>query len=245
MFAADSTAPTVPAATAQANNFSTTQTKQIEDIVHSYLVKNPQVLVEAANSLQQQQMSQMEKTASKAIAKNAKDIFNSPGSPVMGNPQGDVTLVEFMDYQCGHCKDMGPVLDALIKSDGQLRVVIKEFPIFGPDSEFASRAALASQKQGKFTAFHLALLADRNRLNKDEVLKVAQKVGIDTQKLQQDMNDPAIDAQLKENVRLAQELGLIGTPAIVIGNKSGSKTAFIPGTASKDNLIQVIKQTRS
>lgn len=232
------------AADDSASTLNPSQTKQIEQVVHDYLVKNPQVLVEASQALQQQQMGKMQQTATKAITKNAKDLFNNPSSPVIGNSNGDITLIEFMDYQCAHCKDMGPVIDQLISNDPNLRVVYKEFPIFGPTSEFASKAALAAQKQGKYAAFHDALMKDDNPLTKDEVLKIAQQVGLDTNKLEKDANDSAIEKQLKDNMRLAQELGLLGTPAIIIGDRQGNKVAFIPGTASKQNLQQLISQLR-
>lgn len=228
----------------ETSSLSPSQTKQIEQVIHNYLVKNPQVLIEASQALQQQQMSKMQQTATKAINKNAKDLFNNPESPVIGNPNGDITLIEFMDYQCAHCKDMGPIIDQLIGSDLNLRVVYKEFPIFGPTSEFAAKAALAAQKQGKYAAFHDALMRDDNPLTKDEILKIAQQTGLDTAKLEKDIDDATVAKQLKDNLRLAQDLGLLGTPAIIVGDRQGNKVAFIPGTASKQNLQQLISQLR-
>jgi protein-disulfide isomerase len=223
-------------------SFTPDQTKEIQQIMHDYLVKNPQVLIEASQALQQQQMAKIQQAASKAISNNIKDIFSNPDSPVIGNPSGDVTLVEFMDYQCVHCKEMTPVIGDLIKANPKLRVIFKELPIFGPTSEYAAKAALAAQKQNKYAAFHDALMNDSNPLSKDEVLKIAKSVGLDTDKLEKDINDPSVDKQLKDNFRLAQELNLVGTPAIVVGNRQGSKTAFVPGTASKENLQQLITQ---
>ena len=226
------------------SSFNPNQTKEIQQIIHDYLVKNPQVLIEASQALQQQQMAQMQKTASKAITENARDLFNNSTSPVVGNPNGDVTVVEFMDYQCPHCKEMNPVIDGLIKTDGNLRVVYKELPIFGATSEFAAKAALASIKQGKYQAFHAALMADQNPLSKDEVLKLAREVGLNTDKLSKDAEDTQISQQLKDNNALAQKLGLMGTPAFIVGRRDGSKTAFIPGTTNQQSLQQLITQTR-
>lgn len=231
-------------AMAATSAFSPEQTKQIEQIVHSYLVKNPQVLVEASQALQQQQMAKMQQAAVKGIAQNAKDIFNNPASPVVGNPQGNVSVVEFMDYQCPHCKDMEPIMNELIKGDPQLRVVYKELPIFGANSEYAAKAALASVKQGKFAAFHDALLNDKNPLTQDEVLKIAKSVGVDTAQMEKDMQDAVIGQQLKDNLKLAQALNLMGTPAIIVANRDGSKNSFIPGTTSKADLLQLIAQMR-
>lgn len=226
------------------SQLSPEQTKEIQKVIHDYLISNPQVLVEASQALQQQQMSKMQEVAQKGISKNAKDLFDNPNSPVAGNAKGNATLIEFMDYQCGHCKEMSPIIDQIVQADPQLRVVIKEFPIFGETSEFAAKAALASVKQGKFWPFHLALMKDENPLSHDEVLKIAKSVGIDTDKLQNDMKDAAIMDQLKDNFKLAQELGLMGTPALVVGNQGGTKTAFVPGTTSKGNLEQLIAQVR-
>jgi protein-disulfide isomerase len=227
-----------------ASQFTPAQTQQIEQITHNYLVKNPQVLVEASQALQQQQMQQMEKAATKGISANAKDLFNNPASPVVGNPNGTATVVEFFDYQCPHCKDMAPILDTLVKQDPQLRVVYKELPIFGETSEYAAKAALAAQKQGKYIEFHNALMKDTNALSKDEVLKDAKAIGLNVDQLTKDMNDPTIAAQLKDNYALAKSLELVGTPAFIVGNRDGSKTEFVPGTTTEQNLEQLIAKVR-
>lgn len=233
------------AASAQTNGqFSTEQTKQIQQIVHDYLVQNPQVLVEASQALQQQQMQTLEKTATAAIAKNAKDIFDNPASPVVGNANGDVTLVEFMDYQCAHCKEMEPVVQALLASDKNLRVVFKELPIFGNNSEFAAKAALAAQKQGKFAEFHIALLKDTNPLTKEEVLKIAKSVGLNTDQLVKDAASTEYDQQIKDNYKLAKALGLMGTPALIVAPRTGEQPVFIPGATNKETLEKAIAQVR-
>lgn len=227
-----------------ANQFNPAQTQQIQQIVHDYLVKNPQVLVEASQALQQQQMQQMQKQATKGIAANIKDLFNNAASPVSGNPNGTATVVEFFDYQCPHCKDMAAIIEQLSKQDPQLRIVYKELPIFGETSEYAAKAALAAQKQGKYVVFHNALMKDTNALSKDEVLKDAKAVGLNVEELTKAINDPAIAAQIKDNYTLAKALELVGTPAFVIGNRDGSKTEFVPGTTTEQNLAQLIAQVR-
>lgn len=231
-------------ATANATQFTPEQTKQIEQIIHNYLVKNPQVLVEVSQSLQQQEMAKMQKVAGKAIEQNKADLFQNPASPVVGNTNGTVTLIEFMDYQCAHCKEMTPVIDALLKANSNLKIIYKELPIFGATSEYAAKAALASVKQGKYAQFHEALMQDQNPLNKDEVMKIAKTVGLDTDKLAKDMEDPAIAKQLQDNMKLAQALGLMGTPAIIIGTPQGKNASFIPGTANQQNLQQLISQVK-
>jgi protein-disulfide isomerase len=221
------------------------QVKQIQQVVHDYLVNNPEVLVEASQALQQKEVAKMQTTARDAIGKNAKTLFNDPASPVMGNPNGDVTVVEFMDYQCGHCKEMAPILEGIIKKDPQVRVVFKELPIFGASSEYAAKAALAAQKQDKFAALHQALITSTGPLSNESVMQIAKSAGLNTEQLQQDMKDTAYDQQLQANMQLAQTLGLIGTPAFIIGNRDGSKNAFIPGATSAQNMQQLINQVRS
>lgn len=229
---------------AMAANFNADQTKEIQQIVHDYLVQKPQVLIEASQALQKEQMSAMQKTADKAISANTKALFANAANPSVGNANGDVTVIEFMDYQCAHCKEMGPIMDTLVQGDGKIRVVYKELPIFGPTSEYAAKAAIASVKQGKYAAFHSALMKDQNPLTKDEVMKIAKSVGLNTDQLAKDAEDPAIAAQLKDNFNLAQALGLMGTPAIIIGDNEGKKTLFIPGTTSQQNMQQMIAQIR-
>lgn len=232
-------------ANAESNGqFTPDQVKQIEKITHDYLVKNPQVLVEASKTLQEQQMQEAQKTASSAIAKNAKDIFNNPDSPVVGNPNGDVTLVEFMDYQCAHCKEMNSIVNDLLRSDSNLRVVFKELPIFGPTSQYAAKIALAAKKQGKFMEIHDAFMKDQNPLTKDEVLKIAKGLGLNVEQLDKDATSAEFDQQIKDNYKLANELALMGTPAFVISNRNGKNSIFIPGATSKENMRDAIEQAR-
>jgi protein-disulfide isomerase len=217
------------------------QTKEIQQVVHDYLVNNPEVLVEASQALQRKEEMKMQSTARNAISQNAKNLFNDPGSPVIGNPNGATTIVEFMDYQCGHCKEMTPVMESLVKQNPGLRIVLKELPIFGETSDFAAKAALAAQKQGKFAAFHQALMKSSGALSHDSVMQIAKSVGLNTEQLKQDMDDNTYSQQLKDNMQLAQALGLMGTPAFIIGNPNG-KNAFVPGATSAENMQQLINQ---
>ena len=231
---------------AQDNQFNPKQKTAIQKIVHEYIVTNPEVLVEASRALQQKQQQNMVQNARQAIQANAKQLFNNQ-SPVAGNKQGKVNLVEFFDYQCIHCKQMVGVIGGLIKTNSDLRVVYKEFPIFGPNSQYAAAAALAANKQGKYHALHNALMAEKNKLNKDSVLRIAKKVGLDTEQLQKDMKDPAIKKELEANLDLAKKLGLGGTPAFVVAAnplKDAMKAFFVPGAASQAMLQGLIKQAQ-
>jgi protein-disulfide isomerase len=229
------------------------QVNQVQGVVHDYLVTNPQVLVEASQSLQKQQMDQMEKKAKDSIGQNAEQIFANPMSPVAGNAKGDVTLVEFFDYQCPHCKDMKPIVDGAISGDPKLRVVYKELPIFGDSSRQASAAALAAFKQGvdKYLKLHEALLAADNPLNRDKVMQIAKSVGLDTDKLAKDMQSPDVKKQIDDNLQLAQTLQLIGTPTFIVtkwqvGSQTNnvSKADFIPGMPTANELKDAIAAAR-
>lgn len=229
--------------------FNAKQTQEIQQIVHNYLVKNPEVLVQASEALQKQQMALMEVKAGEAIKANANDIFNSPNSPAAGNKDANVTVVEFFDYQCPHCKEMAPVISQLVKQDN-LRVVYKELPIFGENSKYAAEMALAVNKVDgidKFVSFHDALMAAANPLTNVRVQEIAKSQGLDVAKLEQAMKDnqAAIEAQLNDNIRLAKALQLVGTPSFVVANRSGSFERFVPGALPEAMMQDVIKQAQA
>jgi len=227
--------------------FNPEQKAAIEKIVHDYLVTNPNVLIEASQALRSQEQQKMLKQAEKAITQNAKQLFNAKLSPVVGNKKGNVTLVEFFDYQCIHCKQMTSVIKQLKTNDKKLRIVYKEFPIFGANSQFAAKAAIASVKQGKYAAFHNALMNVKQALNKDKVMQIAKSVGLNTKRLAKDMKDPAIQKELDANLKLAQKMGIIGTPAFVVAKnpfKKSQKAYFVPGATSKAMLQNLISEAR-
>lgn len=234
--------PSTQSTTTTQTSFTPQQVQEIQKIVHDYLISNPNVLVEASQSLQKQTEQKQEQYAMQAIEKNKQQLFNDPASPVAGNKNGDVTLVEFFDYQCGHCKAMNQVIQKIVKKNQNLRIVFKELPIFGSNSQFAAKASLASMKQGKYYAFHDALLSADNPLTNDKVIQVAKKVGLNVKELKKDMNSSEIAKQLRDNFQLAQSLRLIGTPTFVIGNKSLTSFKFIPGATSQENLQQMITE---
>lgn len=221
-----------------ANTFNASQTQAIQKIIHDYLLSNPKILVEASQALQDQQVQN-------GIRKNAKALFASSVSPVIGNLKGQVSVVEFFDYQCPHCKQMTGNVDKLIKKNPNVRYIFKEFPIFGKSSQEAASAALASAKQGKYMAFHDALMETKGRLNMTKILAVAKKVGLNTAKLEKDMANPAIKAELRNNYLLAQELGIMGTPAFVVGpypEVKGAKYGFVPGATTLAKLQGLINK---
>lgn len=230
-------------------SFSSKQQTDIESIVKNYLVKNPEILLEVSKSLQQKQQKDMQEQAASAIDANGDTLFDHQ-SPVVGNQKGNVTLVEFFDYQCVHCKRMAPVISKLLKEDSNLRVVYKDFPIFGKGSSFAAKAAIAANMQGKYQALHDALLSKKQRLSPSIVLQAASSIGINTTKLKADMKSKAVEDVLKNNMKLAESLRLMGTPAFVVAYTPngkfahGNKSFFVPGAASEGALQSLIKEVQ-
>ena len=230
------------------NTISPAEKTQIEEIVHQYLISKPEVLVEAMQVLQRKQYDEAEKTVKKT-QQNAPQfvnvLFKQNNDPMAGNPNGKVTIVEFFDYQCPHCVDMAPVIDAIIKNNPNVRVVFKEFPIRGPMSELAARAALAANKQGKYYQFSHALLISKQPLSEETILTIAKQQGLNVAQLKKDMNDAVVESQLKNNIKLAQELKLFGTPAFFIGKSDASSTdgiSYTPGQLNQKQLQTMIDQ---
>ena len=222
------------ASTKNAEPFSSDQQKAIEKIVHDYLVNNPEVLIEASQSLQSKEMAKAKDQAMQGIAANKSKLFNDSHSPTAGNSNGKVILVEFFDYQCVHCKEMQPFIEKLVSTNPNIKIIYKEFPIFGASSNYAAQAALAAAKQGKYVEFHTALFKVNGPLNEAKIEEVAKSVGLNIEQLKKDMNDPDIKQELSDNYDLAKALSLVGTPSFVMSNKAMTKFDFIPGAAPAD-----------
>lgn len=238
------TAPLVFADTAVAQAMSKAE---IEKIVHDYLVATPEVLIEASESLRKKQQEQMQEQAKSAIAEHGSALVSGTLT-IAGNPKGDVTLVEFFDYACHHCQTMKPVINELIKKNSNLRVVFKEFPIFGKESEIAARVAIVAAMQGKYMKFQNTLFKEDKRINEETIMAVAKKIGLNMSTIKKDMESKAVTDLLDESHKLAESIKLMGTPAFVILStpggqyKPGSKTAFIPGAGTEATLQQLITQ---
>lgn len=235
---------------AQAAELTSGQKKQIQDVVHDYLLQNPEILIQSLQSYQHKEMEQAKKTMEKTQSSSpqfADALFHQANDPVIGNPQGKVTVTEFFDYQCPHCVEMAPVLEGLIKSNPNVKVVLKEFPIRGPMSEMASRAALAAKEQGKYFELHKAIMESKQQpLTEDAIYQMAASVGIDVAKLKTAMKSAAVAQEIGDNYKLAQQLQLLGTPAFFIAksdvNKNSPATAiiFIPGQINAAQMNQAI-----
>ncbi len=226
--AAASVAPTVSAPLEEA----------FEQRVRDYILNHPEVVVEAFTLWQAQQKAQKQGQIKATIAEHQAAIFEDPDSPVGGNPKGDVTIVEFFDYNCPYCKKVAPVMAALEEADSQLRFVYKEFPILGPASDFAARAALAAREQGKYLELHHALMTSNTRLTETKVLELAREAGLNIDALQADMQNEAIEAQFARNRQLARALNLTGTPGFVIGSD------VLGGAADRRTFETLIERAR-
>jgi protein-disulfide isomerase len=212
--------------------------EQVEKIVRDYLLREPEIIYQALEELQRRQAEAVAERQRAAVAANRAQLVDQAGDPVAGNPAGDVTLVEFFDYQCQYCRRVVPSLRALLAEDQDLKVVFKEFPILGEASVTAARAALAARAQDRYLPFHFALMSARD-LSLDSIMALAESVGLDTERLAGDMQSPAIETQLQANLALARELGIEGTPAFVVGDE------LIPGAVDKTRLAQLIEEART
>jgi len=214
--------------------------KQVVDIVRDYLTKNPEILVEMTTELDKRQQDEQAAQQGKAISKNADALFRSKKSFSAGNPDGDVTVVEFFDYNCGYCRRAMPDVVKLIDNDDKVKLVLKELPIFGDDSQDAAKGALAAHKQGKYFEMHQKLFAEPGKANKDKVLRIANELGLDVPQLEADMESEEIQAALDESRTLAQQLGLQGTPLYLIGDR------VIPGAPDDlyDQLVEKVTEVR-
>jgi protein-disulfide isomerase len=225
-------------ASAQQNETLTEQAK-MEQIIHDYLLAHPEVIIEAVDNYQKQQEKASAQKQAQAITDRREELQHTPGDPVVGSPSGDVTVVEFFDYRCPYCKAVAASFIDLYDKDGKVRLVLKEFPILGPESEFASKAALAAQKQGKYRELHLAMMSFKGKMTNDDVRQIAGKVGIDVARLEQDMQDPAIAEAINRNYALAEALGIKGTPAFIVGNE------LVPGAITAEEMQKRIAAARN
>jgi len=223
------------------SNFDAEQTQDIEKIVHDYLLKHPEVIFEAAEKYQKQQQMAEEQRRQKALAAHADLLRGAPGDPVLGNPDGDVVLVEFFDYRCPYCRKVAGTLRDVIHEDGKVRLVMKEFPILGPQSITAARAALAAYKQApdKYEAFHMALMKTPGDMSNPQIRQIARENGLDVTQLDKDMQDQSINENIARTHALAQALGISGTPAFIVGG------TLVPGAIDKAALMRLISQARA
>jgi protein-disulfide isomerase len=223
---------------ALAQGFTPEQRREIVDVLREALRQDPSILRDALMALEQAETRDRASAQRAAIAENAEALFRSAEDPVKGNPQGTVTLVEFFDSRCGYCKQMEPAVEQLLRRQKDVRLVLKDLPILGPNSLLASRALLAAQRQGKYAELHEALLKLREEPAEPVLKREAEKLGLDWARLRREMDDPAIARRLEANTRLAGALQIQGTPALVIGE------TLVPGAVDLATLERLVSEAR-
>lgn len=216
------------------------QKDAVRALVREVLRENPELVMEALQTLQARQEQAKQDAMAKMVVIHRDQLVNDPDSPVGGNPNGDVTIVEFMDYRCSYCKRVFESLQALFKEDDRIRFVVKELPILGPDSVLASKAALTVWKTrpDRYMEFHSALMSARGALSDQRILKIAADMGLDAAPIGAGMKSTEHDDAIERNVALALALGISGTPAFVIGDQ------LVPGAVGIETLRGLVEQAR-
>ena len=224
---------------AQNEVFSQNEETRIKGMVREYILENPEIIAEAITLLQAKQETAKSERLQQNLQQLQSELRNPPENTVIGNPDGSITVVEFFDYNCGYCKSMFETVLNSVQDNSEIRLVLIEFPILGPNSVTASKAALASRNQDLYGPFHQAMMSHRGNLNEATIMTLARGVGLDIDQLQIDMNDPDIDKIIDKNRAFAQQLEISGTPAFIVGE------ALIPGAVSAEQFNQLIEQEQS
>ena len=212
-------------------------TERVEQIVREYLMREPELIYEAIEEFQRREQAERVEKLRVAALQYEEELYNNPASPIGGNADGDVTLVEFFDYRCGYCRHVVSSVEALLDEDKGVKIIYKDLPILGEDSERAARAALASRKQGAYERFHFALMRAED-FSEEGLLTLAEANGLDKTRLLEDMNDPEVARTIDENRALAAKIGIDGTPMFIIDGN------VVPGAAELDQLKAVVKEAR-
>jgi protein-disulfide isomerase len=225
-------------ASALAQGFSAEQRAEVLQILRDALRQDPSILRDAMASLEQAEVAERATAQTRAIAQHADALFRDPGDAVKGNPQGRVTIVEFFDVRCGFCKQLHPTMAQLIQRENDVRVVLKDLPILGPNSVTAARALIAAQRQNQYGALYDALMRLREEPTEAVLRREAERLRLDWARLRRDMEDPATLARIERNIALARALDIQGTPAMVIG------TTLLPGAVDLATLQRLTAAER-
>ena len=213
--------------------------ERIKELVYEAILDNPGIIMEAVRLLEEQQQQRQQATAQTVLQDERNRLERDPNGIVLGNPNGDVTVVEFFDYNCPYCRRAMPQVEALIEADPNVRLVYREWPILGEGSVFAARAALAAREQGKYKEFHEAMMGMQGRAEEASVLRIAREVGLDVDQLRQDMQAPEVDEHIQTSMELTKALGFNGTPSFVIGDE------LVPGFVETSVLADYVEATRA
>lgn len=216
------------------------QDTDLEEKVLEIIRNNPEIVMEAIKILQAKDAKNKQEQVDQNIKSNKQRLEDDKNAPILGNPTGEIIIVEFFDYNCGYCRRAFKTVMNLIEDNEAIKVVLREWPILGDGSVFAAKASLASQNQQKYKAFHKALMGNRGPHTEKSVLKIAKKIGMDIDQLKSDMNSSSVLEHLEESQKLSQSLGISGTPVFVFGEK------MVPGAidfqAMKDLVAQMVSK---
>jgi protein-disulfide isomerase len=224
----------LPGALALANEFTPAQRAEIVTIMRDALKRDPSILRDAVAALQADETGKQ-----KELLAAAKNTLVDPADPIGGNPHGDVTIVEFFDTRCPYCRKLEPTMADLLARDHGVRLVFKDLPILGPASVLGSKALLAAQRQGGYEKLRDAIMSGPPQTTKAMIQEAAQRLALDWPRLERDMDDPAIQARIDANLKLARSVGIEGTPALIIGGE------LIPGAVEGDELRSAIAKARA
>jgi protein-disulfide isomerase len=212
--------------------------ERIKELALQAIRENPQIIMEAVQILEAEQAAAQSQAQAEVLNNERQLLERDSNAPVLGNPDGDVTVVEFFDYNCPYCKRAMAEVQGLLDGDDNVRLVYREWPILGDGSVFAAKAALASREQGKYEEFHWALMGMQGRAEEASVMRIAEEVGLDVERLREDMEAPEIQEHIATSMRLTQALGFSGTPSFVIGDN------LVPGFVEVDQLRALVEETR-
>lgn len=228
---------TIIASSANAGNLTASDEKRIKELAIEAILERPEIIEEAIARLRQLQDQRQQQAAVETIEKRRKDFLEDPNAPVLGNPDGDVTVVEFFDYNCPYCKRAVEPVRKLIEADGNVRLAYREWPILGEGSVFAARAALAARNQGKYEEMHVGLMSGR-RVDEAYTIKVAEMIGLDVERLRKDMEAPEVRQHIELSMELAAGLGINGTPSFLVGHQ------LAPGLVPYEELVAMVARAR-
>ncbi|KPN62764.1 Protein-disulfide isomerase [Aliiroseovarius crassostreae] len=212
---------------------------RVRELVLETIRTNPEIVMEAVAILEKRQATAQASAQAEVLVNQRELLEKDPNAPVLGNPDGDVTVVEFFDYNCPYCKRAMPQVQGLLDADQNVRLVYREWPILGDGSVFAAKAALAARNQGKYEEFHWALMGMKGRAEETTVLRVAKEVGLNIEQLRRDMEAPEVKEHIAASMRLARDLGFNGTPSFVIGD------SLVPGFVEQSVLEGYVSDARA
>lgn len=212
---------------------------EVKKLALEAILENPEIVMQAVEILRTRDAQAAEAAAQETLSQGRAALERDPNAPVLGNPNGDVTVVEFFDYNCPYCQRAGEQVNEALGLDDGIRVVMREWPILGEGSVWAARAALASRVQGMYPEFHQALMSARTRLGETTVLKIAADIGLDVEQLRTDMDAPEVTSHIETSMQLAQQLGFSGTPSFVVGE------TLAPGLITSAQLLEMVDELRA